>query len=247
MHDASTALARRLADDWRAGRVACVTWLNHHSALTLAETRMGTIADIDYVGIDGLFLHGLLGHRGDGRTSADLVIPRVLPLLPGARIALVGTDRPSLDRAEQVIVEDLIGDTGSVIVDTRDGYDELPRREEVAGWLESCRPDVVIVGLGAVLQERWAMEVQARLTGGLVITCGGFLDQVHQPRYYPAWAYPLRLNWAVRVAREPRRLWRRYSLEGVEAFRRRHDLRSQIDGLPGFRAYRAAIADGVRS
>jgi exopolysaccharide biosynthesis WecB/TagA/CpsF family protein len=243
MSDATAVLARRLADDWFAGRGACVTWLNHHSALKLLPAGLSSIAPIDYVGIDGLFLHTLLGRRGEGRTSADLVVPQLLPLLRGARIALVGTRRPSLDQAAQVITEDLIADAGSAVVDTRDGYGELPTVGDIAPWLTSCRPDVVIVGLGAVLQEEWAMEVRARLPAGLVITCGGFLDQVHRQNYYPGWAYPLRLNWAVRVAREPRRLWRRYSVEALTALGQRRALRAEIGGLSGFLAYQAVVAE----
>lgn len=210
--DATSTFVRQLVHDWSTGRVACVTWLNHHSALSFLAEGLSTIASIDYVGIDGLFLNSLLGCRTEGRTSADQVLPQLLPLLRGARIALVGAERPSLDKAARVIRDDLIAGTGSRIVATLDGFAELPPAEDITRWLASCQPDVVIVGLGAVLQERWAMEVCARLRAGLVITCGGFLDQVHQPNYYPAWAYPLRLNWAVRVAREPRRLWHRYSV-----------------------------------
>ncbi len=243
MPDTTAIFSRRLADDWLAGRATCVTWLNHHSALKLLPAAMSSIDPIDYIGIDGLFLNTLLGGRGPGRTSADLVIPQLLPLLPGARIALVGARRPSLDRAAQVITDSLLADAGSAIVDTRDGYGELPAAEEVTPWLASCRADVVIVGLGAVLQEQWAVEVMARLQTGLVITCGGFLDQVHRHDYYPAWAYPLRLNWAVRVAREPRRLWRRYSIEAVSALQERRTLRAGIGGLPGFIAYQRVVAE----
>jgi len=243
MADASPAVAHRLADDWYGGRLACVTWLNHHSALRLLDVGMSRIAPLDYVGIDGFFLDSLLGRRGENRTSADLVLPRLLQLLHGARIALVGTNRPSLDLAAQVITDELIVGTGSIIVDTRDGYAELPSVGDISRWLTSCQPDVVIVGLGAVLQEQWALEVRARLSAGLVITCGGFLDQVHHESYYPGWAYPLRLNWAVRLAREPRRLWRRYSVEAIKALHQTHALRAAIAELPGFTAYRA-ISEG---
>ncbi|MDQ6782873.1 MAG: WecB/TagA/CpsF family glycosyltransferase [Actinomycetota bacterium] len=246
MPDATSAFVRHLAADWCMGRVACVTWLNHHSALSFLSEGLSTISPMDYVGIDGLFLNSILGCRAEGRTSADQVLPQLLPALRGARVALVGTRRPSLDKAAQVISDDLLAGTGSSIVATLDGFSELPRAGEITRWLASCQPDLVIVGLGAVLQERWSMEVCGRLSSGLVITCGGFLDQVHQPNYYPAWAYPLRLNWAIRVAREPRRLWHRYSVEAVTALRLRHAVSTEIAGLPGFCAYRSAITeDGV--
>jgi len=161
--------------------------------------------------------------------------------LAGARIALVGSDRRSVDRAAQVVADDLLA-PGASLVDVRDGYSELPGGDSLAPWMKSCRPDVVIVGLGTVLQEEWALDASAALPAGLVLTCGGFFDQVYQAAYYPPWAYSLRLNWAVRLAREPSRLWRRYSVEALQAINARQRLRTDIGRLPGYSAYRAAVA-----
>ena len=60
------------------------------------------------------------------------------------------------------------------------------------------------------MQERLGNLIRRRLPGIAVITCGGYFDQVIVGDYYPAWAYPMRLNWLVRMWHEPRRLWRRY-------------------------------------
>lgn len=244
--DSSMKLAGRLAEDWAAGRVASVTWMNHYSALRLLAWGMTAIAPIDYVGIDGLFLHRLLRQPGCERTTADLVIPRLLPLLHGARIALVGGERASLNQAAKAIADKFLVGTGSSIVDTRDGYEELPAGDGIEPWLDTFRPDVVIVGLGAVLQDQWAIQVRSRLPRGLVLTCGGFLDQVHQPNYYPWWSYTLRLNWAVRFVREPRRLWRRYTVDAVTAVRLRQELSKGVKSLPGFDACCEGSEDRLR-
>jgi beta-1,4-glucosyltransferase len=104
---------------------------------------------------------------------------------------------------------------------------------------------VVLVGLGAVRQERWALAVRRRLQTGLVMTCGGFFDQLGLERpYYPAWAYPLRLNWAVRLVREPRRLWHRYTVEAMQAVAGREAFRDGVTRLPGYAAHRAAVTGG---
>ncbi|MDQ6838974.1 MAG: WecB/TagA/CpsF family glycosyltransferase [Actinomycetota bacterium] len=241
MNEASARFAKCLAHDWSSGRVTVGTWINHHGALQHLAAGTRTLGQVDYVGVDGLLLMRLLGRGSHERTSADLVLPVLLPQLVGARIALVGSDRPSLDRAASVVADDLLA-PGATIVDVRDGYAELPDASGLSAWVQAHRPDVVVVGLGTVLQEQWALDVAAAMPSGLVLTCGGFFDQVQQAPYYPWWAYDLRLNWAVRFAREPRRLWRRYSLEAAQAINARQRFRTDIGCLPGYLAYRAAVA-----
>jgi hypothetical protein len=41
----------------------------------------------------------------------------------------------------------------------------------------------------------------------------------------------LRLNWLVRLAREPKRLWRRYTIDAVRALRARAKLVDYVTGL----------------
>jgi N-acetylglucosaminyldiphosphoundecaprenol N-acetyl-beta-D-mannosaminyltransferase len=72
---------------------------------------------------------------------------------------------------------------------------------------------LVLIGAGAPIQERLAVRVGERKASLVLCTCGGYFDQVSRPgSYYPRWAYSLKLNWVVRLCREPRRLWRRYLL-----------------------------------
>jgi hypothetical protein len=49
------------------------------------------------------------------------------------------------------------------------------------------------------------------------------------------------LNWLVRLAREPRRLWRRYTIDAVRALRSRAELAEYVIGL-GHRPLAAASA-----
>ena len=96
------------------------------------------------------------------------------------------------------------------------------------GELQRAGAELVVVGLGAPLQDFYALELRA--PGMLVVTCGGWLDQFCAVSYYPSWAYPLRLNWLVRLAREPRRLWRRYSVDALRALRARRALVEFVTG-----------------
>lgn len=189
------------------------------------------------VGIDGSALSLLLSHRPP-RSSADTLIPQLLPLLRDARLVIIGSTKENNGLAANRLGR-LLG-PGSEVVQCLDGYAGLDSLDwHSRDWRLDAQPTVVIVGLGAAIQEEFAVAVARHMPYGLVITCGGFLDQVIRERYYPAWAYPLRLNWLVRLAREPRRLWRRYTMDAIVAILTQRRLRTATESLPGYQAYLA--------
>ncbi|TWH75300.1 WecB/TagA/CpsF family glycosyltransferase [Modestobacter roseus] len=216
--------------------VVTVSWVNHHSALRVLDSAPEVLGRLTYLGVDGLLLRRLLGADLVPRTSADLVLPELLGRLRAPRVAVVGgrpEDLASLRRA----VSALLPPDGELVA-VLDGYAGRPSADELEEWTARTRPTVVLAGLGAPLQDQFVLEVARHLSRGLVLTCGGFLDQVQQEGYYPRWAYPLKLNWLVRLAREPRRMWRRYSVDAVAAFRARSVLRAGVLAAPGFQRLR---------
>lgn len=217
-------LVRRLA----RGRGGTITWLNHYSAMVAMKAGV-PLDRFDYLGLDGILLCRLLRvDATDHRTSADLVLPRLLERAPRLRVALVGSTPEKL----RLVADKIASDYGHEIVLLRDGYDGLPDLPVLEAELRAARAQVVILGLGTPLQDSCALGLS--LPGVLVATCGGWLDQFSgEGAYYPAWAYPLRLNWLVRVAREPRRLWRRYTVHAVCAVRSRRSLVNFVSGQGG--------------
>ncbi|MGZ6345081.1 MAG: WecB/TagA/CpsF family glycosyltransferase [Candidatus Limnocylindrales bacterium] len=77
--------------------------------------------------------------------------------------------------------------------------------------LEAARPDLIWVGLGAPKQEHWMAEHAGRLTAPVLLGVGAAFD-IHSGTLAqaPAWLQQVGLEWAYRLYREPRRLWRRY-------------------------------------
>ena len=225
----------------RNSTVSTMTWLNHWSAQRViadptAEQASGRLT---LVGVDGVALRRLLRGRPE-RTSADLVLPDLLPRLARPRMAVVGAARATNRAAADKL---LAMTSDGTLVGALDGYEELPGSfEAVRNWALSIEPTVVIIGLGAGLQDWFAEAVAAGMQGGIVLTCGGYLDQVVRTHYYPKWAYPLRLNWLVRLAREPGRLWRRYTVDAARAVLRRGALNAMFDALPGYSRYMRLFA-----
>jgi beta-1,4-glucosyltransferase len=217
-----------------------VTWVNHYSVRGALDGAPEALRLVDVCGVDGQLLRRILRHPA--RTSADLVVPVLLRRDTGIVTVLAIGGRG--DRSAE-----LTGSLGAlagrrVRVVSIDGYDGLPRGERLRDLVVDLRPDLVLVGLGAGLQERVLLEAAAGMTSGYALTCGGFLDQVLQSGYYPSWAYPLRLNWLVRLAREPRRLWRRYTLDALRAVASRKELRERLGAVPGIARHAELCAAG---
>jgi N-acetylglucosaminyldiphosphoundecaprenol N-acetyl-beta-D-mannosaminyltransferase len=89
--------------------------------------------------------------------------------------------------------------------------DPAERRAEIVARIHAARPDIVLVALGAPKQEIWIDQVRGDLRPAVLLGVGASLDFVAGtvPRA-PQWVSKAGLEWAFRLSREPRRLWRRY-------------------------------------
>ena len=87
---------------------------------------------------------------------------------------------------------------------------------EVLRRINECRPDVLFVGMGMPLQERWLQRHYGELDVPAVLTSGATMDYVAGVVYKPPqWASRLGLYGVMRLMADPRRLWRRYLVEPV--------------------------------
>lgn len=220
------AMQQRLADEAAPVRV---TWVNHFSVRGAIADAEDVMRAVEVCGVDGLLLKWILGHPQ--RTSADLVVPLLLRADQSIKrvLAIGGCGDRSTPLSEAM---GALADR-PLVVQCLDGFEDLPRGAELKKLVERFQPDLMLVGLGAGLQERVLAEGAAGMTRGYALTCGGYLDQVLQDGYYPSWAYPLRLNWLIRLLREPRRLWRRYTVDALQAVARGSELRRAMSRVPG--------------
>jgi N-acetylglucosaminyldiphosphoundecaprenol N-acetyl-beta-D-mannosaminyltransferase len=85
--------------------------------------------------------------------------------------------------------------------------------EETAQQLDGLRASrarLVFVGLGCPKQERW-MAAQRSVVDGFMIGVGAAFDFIAgEVKPSPPWVHRVGLEWAYRLASEPRRLWKRY-------------------------------------
>jgi N-acetylglucosaminyldiphosphoundecaprenol N-acetyl-beta-D-mannosaminyltransferase len=101
---------------------------------------------------------------------------------------------------------------GLRILGTHHGYVAEPAAAGSAlAAIEAARPQVVFAGMGTPLQESWVMQNRVRLGARVVWCVGALFDFVTGvQKRGPPWLLRNDLEWAARLASDPRRLWRRY-------------------------------------
>lgn len=81
---------------------------------------------------------------------------------------------------------------------------------EVVRMISNTRPDVVWVGLGAPKQEKWMAAHVGQIRAAALIGVGAAFDfHAGTVPWAPKWIRSAGLEWAYRLAHEPKRLWRR--------------------------------------
>jgi N-acetylglucosaminyldiphosphoundecaprenol N-acetyl-beta-D-mannosaminyltransferase len=85
-------------------------------------------------------------------------------------------------------------------------------RAAVVHEINASRADVVWVGIGVPKQEKWMAQQRKKLQAPVLIGVGAAFDfHAGLVPQAPPWMQELGLEWAYRLAHEPRRLWRRYT------------------------------------
>jgi N-acetylglucosaminyldiphosphoundecaprenol N-acetyl-beta-D-mannosaminyltransferase len=85
-------------------------------------------------------------------------------------------------------------------------------QRRVAADIDASGAAVVWVGTGQPKQEKWMAQMRERLQAPLLVGVGAAFDfHAGLIPQAPAWMQRSGLEWSYRLAREPRRLWRRYA------------------------------------
>ena len=172
----------------------------------------------------GIVLGGrLLGLPVPDRQGNDDICPRIFALSARHGFAnyLCGCDLGVAERAARNLVAMF---PGLPIAGTLHGYWDVVRghpgrydEADVSMMVETinaARPDILHLSIPTPMQQNWVHAVADLLDVPVIITGGSYLDHLAERVYwYPGWANRMRLGWAYRLYREPRRLWKRYSVD----------------------------------
>lgn len=87
----------------------------------------------------------------------------------------------------------------------RNGYfSNEEEQEKEAAYITQLNPDFLIVGMGALMQEKFLLKVKNAGYQGIGFTCGGFIHQTSKNEidYYPKWIDKLNLRFIYRMYKE---------------------------------------------
>ncbi|MCL2514634.1 MAG: WecB/TagA/CpsF family glycosyltransferase [Microbacteriaceae bacterium] len=102
----------------------------------------------------------------------------------------------------------------------RDELADARRSSRLAEEIRSVGVDVLVVCLGKPLQELWIDHYGARTGASVLLAFGAVVDFLAgRVERAPHWASDNGLEWAWRLAHEPKRLFRRYVIQGPSAYR----------------------------
>lgn len=119
-------------------------------------------------------------------------------------VYLIGAEQQNIEVASKILSEQY---PTLKIAGYRNGFfaDEEERKSAVQKIVE-LQPDYVIVGMGAVVQDLFLIDLKRAGFEGVGFSCGGFFHQIAKNRnlsFYPAWVNKLSLRFAYRMWCEP--------------------------------------------
>ena len=154
-------------------------------------------------------------------SGSDLILPLMQRAAQrGHRVYFLGGADGAAELAKQKLLVDLpslqIVGVDPARIDVNGGPEvQAPILERI----RAANPDLLLVALGAPKQEIWSHEQRAALGSAVAIGVGASLDFIAgaQTRA-PKWMSDSGLEWAYRLAQNPRRMASRYLLRDPEFF-----------------------------
>lgn len=185
------------------------TFLNPVSYLYALKDK-GLFARFDGIFADGSILVSaikLLYGRRVTRRSFDMtsLAPVLLKFAENNRksIYIVASKQEQVEKAVKIFKERY---PRIIIVGYRNGYFASEEEQQCeARHIAETNPDLLVVGMGVIMQEKFLLKVKDAGYQGIGFTCGGFIHQTAKDEieYYPAWADKMNLRFVYRMYKEP--------------------------------------------
>lgn len=186
------------------------TFLNPFSYIKL-RSRVDIIEDFDFIHVDGfslVVLYNILFKKNIKRYSFDMtsVAPTLFELAIKEELSLciIGSDKESVGKFQKVILSSYPDLKISFL---RNGYfASEDEKRSVQEYVIDSGFDIVIVGMGAVLQDEFLVSLKLMGFKGYGYTCGGFIHQTALGKidYYPKFINKFNLRWLYRIFSEPK-------------------------------------------
>ncbi|MBD0399850.1 WecB/TagA/CpsF family glycosyltransferase [Flammeovirga sp. EKP202] len=182
------------------------TFLNPASYVE-ARKKISLYKEIDSIYVDGILLVKLLNifcNQNVTRKSFDMT--SLAPLVfndainDSKSIYFIGSTQNSIEGFIDIIKKKY---KGLNIIGYRNGYVKGKEDGAIQNIID-LNPDIVVIGMGAPLQEKFLINLRKKGFDGTGYTCGGFIHQTSESlNYYPTWINRLNLRMPYRIFAEP--------------------------------------------
>lgn len=188
-----------------------ITYINNSSYM---KVRLIDLKGFTHIGVDGFLLqkiYNLFSRRKKiNRTSFDFTsnAPEFLKYVKknNLKVCFIGGKEVEISNFKHLMN---ISDQKHIRHGYYSGY---PQDQGFASWetyfeyIDISNYDVVVLGLGAPLQEEIGMLIMNLYRDVSTVTCGGFISQCsinERFDYYPPLVNKLNMRWLYRIFREP--------------------------------------------
>ena len=204
--------------EYTIAKRGCIITYAHLHTLALAKED-GAVAktingcDICYCDGIGVSYMSILtnGHWLTKVTANNFIVKLTdLALVHRWKIAIIG-GRPETVSA----VKEYFSQSGALIVYSRNGYFTETQGDSISQELVDIEPDLILIGMGQDRQEKFAFSLKQSLPRTVLFCVGGLFSFIAGEEWpCPIWMRKIGLEWTMRLASSPHRLWRRYLLDG---------------------------------
>jgi len=136
----------------------------------------------------------------------------------GLRIFLLGGRPGSAEKAAAKMRKEYPGLIVSGTCCPPLGFEkDQSQEDDIEARIKAARPHLLFVAFGAPKQEYWIYEHARQLGVPITMGVGGSFEMVSgMVARCPRWLQQIGFEWLYRLAREPRRLWKRYLICMIE-------------------------------
>lgn len=215
-----TEAVETICSVWRRGAKSRVFFVNAHcvnSAFSSVEYTQ-SLSQAEFVLPDGSgvllaskILRLPIRHNLNGTDLTPLICQAAAD--EGRSVFLLGA-RPGIGEAAATSLIERF--PALRVAGVQHGYFAPEDSAEIVARINAAQPDILLVALGVPMQEIWITEHFDELNVPVCLAVGALFDFLsNSVRRAPKLFRRMGLEWVYRLAREPRRLWRRYLLGNV--------------------------------
>ncbi|WP_373207922.1 WecB/TagA/CpsF family glycosyltransferase [Clostridium paraputrificum] len=177
----------------------------------------------DLILTDGMplvWISKYLGNPIKEKVSGSDLFPKVCELAnnKGYKMFLLGAAEGVAKKAacklrEKYVNIDIVG-----TYSPQYGFEEeIYEINKIIDIINSCRPDILVVGLGAPKQEKFIYKYKETLNVPISLALGATIDfEAGNVKRAPKWMSNNGLEWLYRLIKEPRRMFKRYIIDDLK-------------------------------